>query len=63
MHTNNITTVLLRFQHDPLNFSDRRLDVPAGLLYVSAVYNTGNHAVLISELCSVDVVVITMKWN
>ena len=45
------------------NFSDRRIDMPAGLLDMSAVFNTGDHAVLISELCSVDVVVIAMKWN
>ena len=56
MHTSNITTVLSRFQHDPLNFSDRRKDVPAGLLDMGAVFNTGTHAELIGELCSVDVV-------
>jgi len=55
--------VLLRFQDDPLNFSDRRKHVLPGLLDMSAVFNTGNHAVLISELCSVDVVVIALKWN
>ena len=56
-------TVLLRIQHDSLNFSDRRKDVPAGLFDMSAVFNTGNHAVLINELCSVDVVVIALKWS
>ena len=35
--------------------------MPAGLLDISAVYNIGNHAVLISELCSVDVVVIALN--
>ena len=45
---------MLRFQHDHLNFSDSLFDM-------SAVLNTGNHAVLISELCSVDVVIIALN--
>ena len=35
----------------------------AGLLDMSAVFNIGDHAVLINELCSVDVVVIALTWN